>query len=60
MSTQFQLLAMGWLPPTRSDCPGPIQLGIEHLKDVASTASLGSLYQCLTTLPPSKEFPPNS
>jgi len=25
--------AVGWVPPTRSGCPGPIQPGLEHLQE---------------------------
>ena len=30
--------AMGWLPPTSSVCPGPIQPGLEHLQGWGTTA----------------------
>ena len=42
--------ALGWLPPTTSGCPGPIQPGPEHLQGWGIHGPLGSLCQCLTTL----------
>ena len=33
---------MGWLPPTSSGCPGPIQPGLGHLQGWGTHSSLGS------------------
>ena len=46
---QHSCCGQGCHPPDQA-AQGPIQLGLEYLQGWGSTASLGSMYQCLTTL----------
>jgi len=49
--------AMGWLPPTSSGCPEPVQLGLGHFQGWGTHRSLGSTARA--SPPPSEEFLPN-
>lgn len=48
-AVSFYLTTMGHIPQSQG-APSPVELGLGHFRDAAATASLGHLWQAITTL----------